>query len=131
MEQLDGADVYMYCTGGIRCEKASTYLRSLGVAASVNQLAGGIHSYLAAFSEEAKAAGVRTHGKPPGVDEVGADKAGEVGEAGEASEAGERRAAAVGSSSDEQAGGPEGRPKGEPTGACLWRGVNYTFDQRS
>ena len=46
----------MYCTGGIRCEKASGYLRSLGVAASVNQLAGGIHSYLAAYSDEARAA---------------------------------------------------------------------------
>ena len=109
----------MYCTGGIRCEKASGYLRSLGVAASVNQLSGGIHSYLAAFSDEAKAAGVRTLGKPPGV--------GEEGEEGEGVGVGEEAAAAMASSSD----GPAGGPAGGAGSACLWRGVNYTFDQRS
>ena len=116
----------MYCTGGIRCEKASGYLRSLGVAASVNQLSGGIHSYLAEFSEEARAAGVRTLGKPPGVGEEGEEEEGVgvgVGEVGE----GEEAAAAMASASDGQADGPvDGQGS-----ACLWRGVNYTFDQRS
>lgn len=39
--------VYMYCTGGIRCEKASAYLKSKGMS-NVYQLAGGIHRYLEA-----------------------------------------------------------------------------------
>lgn len=39
-----------YCTGGIRCEKASAYLRSKGVD-DVYQLKGGIHRYLEAFPD--------------------------------------------------------------------------------
>eukprot|EP00501_MAST-03F_sp_TOSAG23-6_P002222 GSMAST32.ASY1.ANO1.2322.1 assembled CDS len=39
----------MYCTGGIRCEKASGYLKSLGIASSVSQLSGGIHSCMFYF----------------------------------------------------------------------------------
>ncbi|MFQ3679309.1 MAG: rhodanese-like domain-containing protein [Pseudanabaenaceae cyanobacterium] len=38
--------VAMFCTGGIRCEKAGAYLRSQGFA-EVYQLAGGILRYLA------------------------------------------------------------------------------------
>lgn len=34
--------VYMYCTGGVRCEKASAYVRSKGFE-NVFQLEGGIH----------------------------------------------------------------------------------------
>ena len=37
--------IYMYCTGGIRCEKASAYLKAKGHA-NVFQLQGGIHRYL-------------------------------------------------------------------------------------
>lgn len=40
--------VLMYCTGGIRCEKASAFLRKQGVA-DVSQLNGGIHRYLEKF----------------------------------------------------------------------------------
>jgi len=40
--------IYMYCTGGIRCEKASAYLRAKGVE-HVYQLEGGIHRYLEEF----------------------------------------------------------------------------------
>eukprot|EP00941_MAST-03F_sp_MAST-3F-sp1_P000879 g879.t1 len=57
-EKIKDADVYMFCTGGIRCEKASSYLKSLDLAGSVSQLKGGIHSYIAEFSEDAKKAGV-------------------------------------------------------------------------
>ena len=39
------AKVLMYCTGGIRCEKASAMLRDHGVD-DVAQLRGGIHRYL-------------------------------------------------------------------------------------
>lgn len=35
----------MYCTGGVRCERASSYLNSLGICSEVYQLEGGIHCY--------------------------------------------------------------------------------------
>ncbi|XP_063953441.1 thiosulfate sulfurtransferase/rhodanese-like domain-containing protein 2 [Lytechinus pictus] len=38
--------VLMYCTGGIRCERGSAYLRSKGICKEVFQLEGGIHKYL-------------------------------------------------------------------------------------
>ena len=47
LEALKGkedAKVLLYCTGGIRCEKASAYLRHHGFK-DVNQLRGGIISY--------------------------------------------------------------------------------------
>jgi hypothetical protein len=42
----------MYCTGGVRCEKASAFLRRRGVAREVCHLQGGIHRYLEAFGED-------------------------------------------------------------------------------
>jgi len=65
LEDLRGRSVLLYCTGGIRCEKASAYLcrrlkeagneeRCLAgknTASSVYQLGGGIHRYLEAFPE--------------------------------------------------------------------------------
>ena len=44
-DYLKGKRVLMYCTGGIRCEKASVMLRKRGVD-DVSQLSGGIHRYL-------------------------------------------------------------------------------------
>lgn len=42
----------LYCTGGIRCEKASAYVRSeLGHSSQVYHLQGGIHKYLDAHGE--------------------------------------------------------------------------------
>jgi len=41
--------VLMYCTGGVRCERGSAYLKSKGVAKEVYQIAGGIHRYIQAF----------------------------------------------------------------------------------
>eukprot|EP01034_Spumella_vulgaris_P037945 gene37945-46820_t len=41
-------NIYMYCTGGIRCEKASAYLKAKGFN-NVYQLEGGIHKYLEAY----------------------------------------------------------------------------------
>eukprot|EP00797_Seminavis_robusta_P010175 Sro174_g076540.2 (806) ;mRNA; r:13314-15731 len=42
--------VLMYCTGGIRCEKASAYIRrQVPSAKSVQHLKGGIHKYLEAM----------------------------------------------------------------------------------
>lgn len=42
--------VYMYCTGGIRCEKASAYLKGKGVN-NVYQLEGGIHRYIEKYQD--------------------------------------------------------------------------------
>merc|ERR1712216_647752 len=44
-ELFKGKRVMMYCTGGIRCETASAYLQSTGIAKEVYQLHGGIHWY--------------------------------------------------------------------------------------
>ncbi|KAM6952175.1 thiosulfate sulfurtransferase/rhodanese-like domain-containing protein 2 isoform 1-T1 [Lycodopsis pacificus] len=43
--------VLMYCTGGIRCERGSAYLRSKDVCKEVYQLKGGIHKYLERFPD--------------------------------------------------------------------------------
>ncbi|GAB5495448.1 MAG: rhodanese-related sulfurtransferase [Phycisphaerales bacterium] len=45
LEDLQGKQVAMFCTGGIRCEKATSYLKSLGIE-SVFHLKGGILKYL-------------------------------------------------------------------------------------
>ncbi|MER8921411.1 rhodanese-related sulfurtransferase [Mesorhizobium sp. M0802] len=44
-DQLDGRKVAMFCTGGIRCEKATAYVKSLGCE-DVFHLKGGILRYL-------------------------------------------------------------------------------------
>ena len=49
-DEWRGKKVLMYCTGGIRCEKASAYVKSRGVE-DVSQLAGGIHRYLEQFPD--------------------------------------------------------------------------------
>jgi len=49
---LHGKTVLMYCTGGVRCERASQYLRAKHPDVSdVVQLSGGIHRYLEEFSD--------------------------------------------------------------------------------
>lgn len=113
-ESLQGADVYMYCTGGIRCEKASVYLSSLGIASSVSQLAGGIHAYLAEYSSEAREAGVKTSGLPPGQqaqNEVAVE-----------SKSTEKRAV-------KKHRVAEDNDSCQPD-ECLWQGANYSFDDR-
>lgn len=44
-------DVLMFCTGGIRCERASAYLNTKGVAKKVYQIKGGIHRYIEEFPD--------------------------------------------------------------------------------
>jgi UPF0176 protein len=44
IEQYKDKNVVTYCTGGVRCEKASAYLREQGFK-NVRQLHGGIHEY--------------------------------------------------------------------------------------
>ena len=41
----------MYCTAGVRCERASAFMKNKGVE-NVYQLEGGIHRYLEAFPED-------------------------------------------------------------------------------
>lgn len=50
-EYLKNKKVLMYCTGGIRCEKASAMLRKRGVE-DVSQLSGGIHRYLERYGDK-------------------------------------------------------------------------------
>lgn len=45
------SDLKMYCTGGIRCEKASVMLKRRGVS-DVSQLKGGIHRYLEEYGDK-------------------------------------------------------------------------------
>jgi len=48
---LEGRRIAMFCTGGIRCEKATAYVRSLGFA-DVYHLKGGILKYLETVPQE-------------------------------------------------------------------------------
>lgn len=131
------------------------YLKSLGVAASVSQLAGGIHSYLEAYSTEARDAGLRTVGELPGSD--GGGGVGGVVNSNSTTSADEGSPAAVDSTAaavsvpnlnpnpspnatDTESRQPKSTKKcgrGEDEMAltqeaeCLWEGVNYTFDNRS
>lgn len=43
--------VLMYCTGGVRCERGSAYLKTKGVAKEVYQIKGGIHRYVEEFPD--------------------------------------------------------------------------------
>ena len=55
VESLKGKTVMMYCTGGVRCERASTYVRyaieQAGGAADIYQLSGGIHAYMETYPQ--------------------------------------------------------------------------------
>ncbi len=57
-EALVGKRVAMFCTGGIRCEKSTAFLRAEGIA-DVVHLKGGILAYL----EQVEAADSRWHGE--------------------------------------------------------------------
>ncbi|KAI4304247.1 hypothetical protein MLD38_039788 [Melastoma candidum] len=51
-EQLEGKHILMYCTGGIRCEMASAYIRGKGAGfENVFQLYGGIQRYLEQYPD--------------------------------------------------------------------------------
>lgn len=52
IERFRGKKVMMYCTGGVRCERASALLKKqLGSEADIYQLAGGIQRYLEAHPD--------------------------------------------------------------------------------
>ncbi|MBS1546311.1 MAG: rhodanese-related sulfurtransferase [Bacteroidetes bacterium] len=56
MKEKKDAEVLLYCTGGIRCEKASAYLKHEGFT-NVNQLHGGIIDY----ARQIKAQGLKSN----------------------------------------------------------------------
>jgi len=51
LEQFKDKQVLMYCTGGIRCERASAYLNEKQVAKKVYQMNGGIHRYVEQYPD--------------------------------------------------------------------------------
>ncbi|KAG7462003.1 hypothetical protein MATL_G00197240 [Megalops atlanticus] len=51
LELFRNKKVLMYCTGGIRCERGSAYLRSKDICKEVYQLKGGIHKYLERYPD--------------------------------------------------------------------------------
>lgn len=48
INELKNKNIFTYCTGGVRCEKASKYLRYKGID-RVYQLSGGIHAYMTTY----------------------------------------------------------------------------------
>jgi predicted sulfurtransferase len=51
LDTLKDKKVLMYCTGGIRCEKATAYVKMKQVAKEVYHIKGGIHRYIEAFPD--------------------------------------------------------------------------------
>lgn len=51
LDDFKDKEVLMYCTGGIRCERATAYLQEKKVAKKVYQIEGGIHRYAEKFPE--------------------------------------------------------------------------------
>lgn len=43
--------VLMYCTGGVRCERASAYIKTKQIAKEVYHIKGGIHRYIEQFPQ--------------------------------------------------------------------------------
>lgn len=50
-DYLRDKKILIYCTGGIRCEKASVMLRKRGID-DVSQLSGGVHRYMERFPDD-------------------------------------------------------------------------------
>lgn len=51
VELFKDKEVLMYCTGGIRCERASAYVQQKTGAHAVYQIEGGIHRYIEQFPD--------------------------------------------------------------------------------
>lgn len=51
IDELKKKQVLMYCTGGIRCERASALVRAMGHQ-NVYQLKGGIHNYITEYADK-------------------------------------------------------------------------------
>jgi predicted sulfurtransferase len=51
LDQFKDKQVLMYCTAGVRCERASAYLKSKNVARAVYQMKGGIQRYVEQYPD--------------------------------------------------------------------------------
>jgi len=51
VDMLKDKTVFMYCTGGVRCERATAYVNVKNIAKKVVQLEGGIHRYIEQFPD--------------------------------------------------------------------------------
>jgi len=51
LEQFKDKEVLMFCTGGIRCERASALLNTKNIAKKVYQISGGIHRYIEKYPD--------------------------------------------------------------------------------
>jgi predicted sulfurtransferase len=51
LEQFKDKQVLMFCTGGVRCELATAYLKEKNIAQDVLQIEGGIHCYAEQFPD--------------------------------------------------------------------------------
>ena len=49
IDELKDKQVLMFCSGGIRCERASAYVKEKGISKEVYQIEGGIHRYIEQF----------------------------------------------------------------------------------
>lgn len=51
VDQFKDKTVLMHCTGGVRCERATGYLKQKNVAKEIYQVDGGIHRYIEKFPD--------------------------------------------------------------------------------
>jgi predicted sulfurtransferase len=51
LDQLKDKQVVMFCTGGVRCERASAYVKLKNVAKAVYHIKGGIHNYVTQYPD--------------------------------------------------------------------------------
>lgn len=51
LERYKDKEILMYCTGGVRCERATAYLVQKNVAKKVYQIEGGIHRYIEKYPD--------------------------------------------------------------------------------
>ena len=122
-EDLAGKHVFMYCTGGVRCERASALLRGLADSDAwgdrpkprgIYQLGGGIQRYLERYGRPQREGGgdgaetEREEGSDPPPTATTVSRADRGGEG-------------------ERGGGEEEESVSTP---CLYRGKNFVFDPR-
>ena len=51
IDQFKDKTVLMHCTGGVRCERATSYLDQKKVAKTIYQISGGIHRYIEQYPD--------------------------------------------------------------------------------
>ena len=118
---MAGRNVFMYCTGGVRCERASVYLKALSESSewpegvekpkAIYQLQGGIQKYLETYGEK-----------------EGQDRTEEPNQDLDQNQDG--RAVVENSISVLQQHQQDQESSKASHGPCLFAGKNFVFDQR-